>query len=406
MTARIIRVLLVFTTVMVLGFYLPDLFKSKFEKGSDKKLLYFSEILQDFVFSEEQYDSIRHKKRMVYHDRQGNKLTETQYTKLLPFDNIRKLKMLGQLPDSVMGQPFTTAVQKSIRRVMLIGNKSFAYQINPLFESQPGRPGVSLPSDLFRINDNGIEFIDVATNKVNTEKSLRFNKALKSGGFAAPAKEIYGIPSTIKSRDDGYFIVDNHGKLFHLMMVKGLPYVKVIDNDFEINHIKCHVPGEIYCHIFTPDSEIYVLLTDYTLKKLPIGKNNGRFMLSYNCYFRSYKNLGTDSSTMYVLDKDFQLVDRQSVPVSNYRTSEVAEIEARIFPFRFMITPGMAHIIPIPNSIAKFYLTNLIFLALIIAIKAYKKRRLLNVFNIIDYIMVGVFGIYGFIAVLIFPNRK
>lgn len=24
--------------------------------------------------------------------------------------------------------------------------------------------------------------------------------------------------------------------------------------------------GEIYCHIFTPDNELYALLTDYTLK--------------------------------------------------------------------------------------------------------------------------------------------
>ena len=30
MTAKIVRVLLVFTTILILGFYLPDLFRSRF----------------------------------------------------------------------------------------------------------------------------------------------------------------------------------------------------------------------------------------------------------------------------------------------------------------------------------------------------------------------------------------
>lgn len=405
MTAKIIRVLLVFTTIMVCGVYLPDLYKKSFEKRSEKKLLYYSEVAQDFVFSTEVYDTISHEVKMVYADRQGNALSENQYAALLPFDNVRKLKMLGQMPDSLMGEPLTKEILKTVRRIMLIGDKGFDYQLNPMFESQPTSPGVELPDDVFRINRRGVEFIDIATNKVNVEKSKLFNDALLAEGFTAPAEDIYGIPSTIKSRDDGYFVVDNKGKLFHIVMIKEQPAVRAVDNDFEIKHIKCHVPGEMYCHIFTPDNELYVLTTDYELIKLPIEKNNGRFMLTYNCYFRSYKNMGADSSTMYVLDKDFNLVDKCSIPVNSYRNSRAAEVEAMIFPFRLMITPGYTHIIPIPNDVSKFFVVNLVLMMLLIVIKAYNKRKLLNVFNIVDYIMVAVFGIYGFVAVLIFPNR-
>ena len=97
MTAKIVRVLLVFTAILILGFYLPDLFRSRFEKRAGKRLLYYSEVKRDFVFSEEVYDSLRQANRMVYYDRSGNPLTENEYARLLPFDNARKLKMLGMM---------------------------------------------------------------------------------------------------------------------------------------------------------------------------------------------------------------------------------------------------------------------------------------------------------------------
>lgn len=405
MTAKIVRVLLVFTTILVLGFYLPDLYRNRFEKRSYKRLLYYSEVSQDFVFAEEIYDSLRQDVRMVYRDRAGNPLSENEYARLLPFNNTRKLKLLGMMPDSVMGEPLIQEVLRSVRRLMLIGDKGFEYPLAPLFESQPGHPGVDLPEDLFRIGKRGIEFLHTTTNRIDTAKSRRFNEALTRAGFRAPARDIYGIPSTIKSRDDGYFVVDASGKLFHLLMVHGEPRVRAIDNDFEIKQIKCHVPGEIYCHIFTPENELYVLLTDYTLHKLPIGPNNGRFMLTYNRYFRSYKNLERDSSVMYVLDRDFAPVDRCAQAVPNYRNSPEADFEARLFPFRIMMTPGVTHLIPVPNPVGKFWLTNLCCVVVLAAIRLWRRARLYSPFQLIDLGMTAVFGIYGLIASLLFPNR-
>lgn len=405
MTAKIVRVLLVFTTILVLGFYLPDLYRSRFEKRANKSLLYYSEVTRDFVFAEERYDSLRQEVRMFYRDRAGNPLSETEYMRRLPFNNSRKLKMLGQMPDSVMGQPLTQEVLRSVRRMMLIGDKGFEYPLAPLFESQPGHPGVDLPEDLFRIGKRGIEFLHTTDLSIDTAKSRRFNEALTAAGFRAPARDIYGIPSTIKSRDDGYFIVDAAGRLFHLLMVHGQPRVRAIDNRFEIRQIKCHVPGDIYCHIFTPENELYVLRTDYSLCKLPIGPTNGRFMLTSNCYFRSYKNLGSDSSVMYVLDADFGRVDSCALPVASYRTSPQADVEARLFPFRVMTTPGYTHLIPVPNPVAKFWVTNLCCVVLLAGLRLWRRVRIYTPFQLIDLALTAVFGLYGLIAVLLFPNR-
>ena len=104
MTAKIVRVLLVFTTILVLGFYLPDLYRNRFEKRSYKRLLYYSEVSQDFVFAEEIYDSLRQDVRMVYRDRAGNPLSENEYARLLPFHNTRELKLRGMMRDYVMGE--------------------------------------------------------------------------------------------------------------------------------------------------------------------------------------------------------------------------------------------------------------------------------------------------------------
>lgn len=406
MIARIIRILLVFAAIMLLGLHLPSLYKKVFEERSPKKLLYFSEVKSDFVFSTEVYDSTTHTMNMVYTDRQGNQLSETEYVTSLPFDNVTRLKMLGMMPDSVCGAPLTQKILKTTRRGMLIGDRDFNYQINPLFESKLNRPGVELPPDLMRINDRGVEFVDVQSNKIDQDKSRLFTDAMCVEEFMFPSTDIYGIPSTIKSRDDGYFVVDSRGKLFHLMMVKGQPYCRAINNDFEIKNIKCHVPGDLFCHIFTPENEIYILKANYTLKKLPIEHTNGRFMTTSNCYYKSYKNLDTEVNTTFVMDSLYNAVDRCTIPINSYAGSEAAQMSKRIFPFSMMITPGFVHIIPIPNPVSGFMWTNIGFLLLFIMIKAYRKRNMLNPFNIVDYIMVGVFGVYGFIAVLLFPNRK
>ena len=97
----------------------------------------------------------------------------------------------------------------------------------PLFESESDRVNLELPPDFFRIN-NSIEFITASTNDINLEKSKLFNQVFINKGFSFPAKIIAGIPTTRKSIDEGYFIVDNTNKLFHLKMTKGQPYFEYI----------------------------------------------------------------------------------------------------------------------------------------------------------------------------------
>ena len=201
--AKIVRFLLILTTIFTLSFYLPSLYRRTVEKRPLKTMIYFSEVSRDFVIARETVDSASQQGSMLYYDGRNNLLSETEYMQLLPFNNRRKLKLMGIMPDSLNGVELTTDILKNVKRSMLIADRSFTYQIDPLFESEPERLGVTLPDDLFRIRKNGIEFIDCETGEIRKEKSERFEEAMRATGFEAPASGIYGIPSVIKRWDSG-----------------------------------------------------------------------------------------------------------------------------------------------------------------------------------------------------------
>ena len=404
--AKIIRLFLVLLGVTVLAMTLPDLYRKNFEERPVKKLIYYSEISKNFMISEEFSDTLTHETHTVYYDQTGKRYSEREYNRQLPFLYTRKLALLGELPDSVNGVKFDQQLVKTTKRGMLMPVSSFNFQLNPLFESESGKVRPELPDDLFRINRHGIEFLNPETNQLLPEKSRLFNEALKAAGFQAPARDIYGIPSTLKTRDDGYFIIDKQGELFHLKMVKGQPYCRHIEKDITVSSMKCMVPGDLYAYIYDDRQQLYILRTDYSIKQLPIQPGNGRFVYSANCFYKSYKNTDNDSIRLYVLNADYDLEDYHAMENDSYAKSPVAQIEQYLFPLKIMITPGYAHLIPLFNLPGRFIWLNLLLTLALAGIKIRHHRNLGDPFNWLDLAITGAFGIFGFIAVLIFPNRK
>ena len=99
----------------------------------------------------------------------------------------------------------------------------------PLLESMSGRVDLEMPDDVFRITSSGIEFVVMATNRIDRGKSDRFTEAMTRKGFRFPALAVAGNPSTRKEYDEGYLLLDASWQLFHLKQVKGRPYVRAID---------------------------------------------------------------------------------------------------------------------------------------------------------------------------------
>ncbi|MBQ8501137.1 MAG: DUF4857 domain-containing protein [Bacteroides sp.] len=176
------------------------------------------------------------------YDEAGNTYTQEQVDSLLPLFYVRQLMTDERFPDSLHGVALVP------REVQLAGFtfRSTPSDINsvkvplyPLLESMSGRVDLVMPDDVFRLTDQGIEFIDMESNTVNAEKSAIFTKAMQKKGFRFPARRLAGNPTARKEYDEGYLVLDNGGHLFHLKMTCGRPYVRPIPlpDGMEVEHL-------------------------------------------------------------------------------------------------------------------------------------------------------------------------
>ena len=134
---KIVRILLILVTIFTMAFYLPSTYRKAVEKRPMKTMIYYSEVSNDFVIARETGDSLDTQAAMRYYTPAGIQLTEEEYMRLLPFNNRRKLKLMGNMPDSLHGVALTTDVLKNVKRSMLLAPRSSEYRLYPLFESAP-----------------------------------------------------------------------------------------------------------------------------------------------------------------------------------------------------------------------------------------------------------------------------
>ena len=99
--------------------------------------------------------------------------------------------------------------------------------LNPLLEAESGRVRLEMPADFMRLGRT-IEFIEAKSNRILPEKSATYQAAFQAQGFVFPATIVGGNPSTMKPYDEGYFIADGGGAVFHFRQVQGVPELKRI----------------------------------------------------------------------------------------------------------------------------------------------------------------------------------
>lgn len=215
---KIYKGFVIIVAVGLLMWILPWLYAmiTPVEKG--ETFIYYSPLLDDFI-TRDSGDFV---------DMQGNRYTQAQTDSLLPYFFYRQLLSEGRLPDSLFGQPIDT---KLLRREQFTFKTSPAQLNKPrvalyeMLDSESGRVDLQMPEDVFRLTDNGLEFITAETNKVNRDKSDMFTSVLRAHGFVFPVDLIWGNGSVRKPYDNGFLMTDSEGKLFNLRMAKGSPIV-------------------------------------------------------------------------------------------------------------------------------------------------------------------------------------
>lgn len=222
---RFSTILLYVTIAFLLLWQIPWCYNFFAVKPAKTPFTLYSSVIGDFtMMGQEEGKTIRR-------DLAGNIYSEAAFDSILPMFYFRQLMSDERFPDTING----IAVTPKIVQTENFNFRSVPSDINapsiglyPLMESMSGRVDLKMPDDVLRITAQGIEFIDMASNSVKTEKSLLFTEAMTKKGFRFPAREIAGNPTVKKEYDEGYLLLDTDYRLFHLKQVKGRPYVRAI----------------------------------------------------------------------------------------------------------------------------------------------------------------------------------
>ena len=221
---RLSKIILFFTAVVLLAWLLPWTYRFLTVRPDRTPFTLYSCVTESFASIDFNDGEI------VRHDASGKTYTDREFDSILPLFYYRQLLSDGRQPDTLRGvalTPQTVSMQSFYFRNSPSDINKVKPELYPLLEAMSGRVELQMPPDVFRIHDR-IEFIDMASNSVNAEKSLLFTEAMTKKNFRFPAIEIAGNPTVKKEYDEGYLLLDADRRLFHLKQVKGRPYVRAI----------------------------------------------------------------------------------------------------------------------------------------------------------------------------------
>jgi hypothetical protein len=405
---KISRYILVLVTVLTLSVALPELYWTSFDKPIRKPFIMYSCTENDFLI-------LRTGEKVTREDTKGHTFTREQYEERLPFLYLRQLMISGTMKDTIKG------IAMDMHDINL--NKSYVnFQpsdmvtpdpgLYPLIESESGRANLEMPDDYFRITWR-MEFIDARTNKILEEKSRLYSAALYNKGFAFPAAKISGIPTTRKSCDEGYLIIDSKDQLFHLKMIKGNPFVEkvFVPDGLKFKHILCvdFKDKRYYAYLYDTQGDIYILTQeDYELIKFPVGNYHPETeeLKIYGDLFNYTVIVSGEGFVRVVaLDKEYKKVAEYNETWPVRAETKTGKLFSALFPAQLSLTDENSNYINFYLTLSKGFkwlIVNLVLLA-VHFILVRRRGRLIR--HAADFGIILVTGIFGFIAVNVFPNK-
>jgi hypothetical protein len=403
---KISRYILVLTAVLVASIALPAFYWTVFEKVPRSPQVYYSCITGDFIIADGN-------KRT---DPSGREFTLDEYERALPLLHFRQLMADGEMPDSIHGiklEAPSISRASSFYRYTPRKLKTPVPTLYPMLESQSGKVNLAMPDDYFRI-ERRMEFIVAKTNRINEEKSKLFTDALIEEGFVFPAKIIAGIPTTRKSVDEGYFVTDSGGSLFHIKMIKGEPYVVRIETEEKLDIVYIEAVDlrsrEFYCYVFTRNQGIFVVMDEvYDLQRLPIDGFNPEihtFRINADLFNKCITVLGESWYQAIAVDDMYKVVGTHYEEWPGLYERAEGKAFASVFPFEIRMKDDHSAFIRFFFRLSPGYrwiIVNIV--ALIIAFIMIRRRGWAIGANIADLLIVGITGIYGLAATQFFPNK-
>ncbi|MDR3061692.1 MAG: DUF4857 domain-containing protein [Dysgonamonadaceae bacterium] len=397
--------------VVAIGFWgIPALVKKAAYAQDRYPFVYYSSLLREFCFTE--FDG----RKDNLHDASGRIYTREQFDSVMPLLNYRQLHSNGTMPDSIDG----IAIDPRILRTKQVVFRYSPKDINTpeiglyiMYESLPKRLNLESPGDVFRFNKN-IEFIDIRTNKINEEKSAVFQSALEKYDYSFPAQWTSGNLNIRKPYDEGYFSLDADGKLFHLKMVNGKPYVKntQINKQMEIAHFSILevIDKRFYGFVFDKKGQVYILEENggnYVPLKLdidPLNLEKDHLMVVGNLLYWIVSVDNETGKKVYSLKTEtLQKADECFIPAPENRWNKYAQW---LFPAYLTFKNSDSNYIVPKIHFTGFYAFAIHILLLFILFLIWKPFRKNLIFNVIFVLLTGIAGAFALLITPVGSKRK
>ncbi|MCR5394801.1 MAG: DUF4857 domain-containing protein [Bacteroidales bacterium] len=314
------NIVLWLTVAVLLLWQLPWLINFMSTPSGTSHFTLYSALADDFI-----YNDIDELGKLHRYGTDGKEYTEAETDSLLPFFYMRQLVADGRFPDTIMGRAVTPHEVKTAQLIERFNPRdvnTHSVPLYPLLESMPKRVELEMPSDVMRVTDQGVEFIDMESNSIKEDKSARFTQALTDKGFTFPALRVSGNPTTRKAYDEGYLMLDAQHRLYQLKRCAGRPFVKQfsVPDSVQLEHVFEIEPAGRQLRGFATDSQhrFYVLTSDYQLAPVQIDgydPSTQRMLIIGDLMHWTVSVTTDDAIHYYALSADdYHLVRRYDYP--------------------------------------------------------------------------------------------
>ena len=227
------RIVLILVSVAVLSWFLPWLYALTTPSPAGSPFCAFSPVNGKWIVSRSApgekpviriLDSVAADGSIL-----GAEITREERDSLVPQMFYKELLAHDALPESIAGKA-VSAHELRTHELMLNASSRDVVKAQPgvwmMMESMPVRVDLSDADQVFRFPaGGGIEFVDMATNEVNSTRSARFTKAMERRGFKFPGRDFSANVTSRKAYDEGYLMIDDAARVFHVKQRAGRPYV-------------------------------------------------------------------------------------------------------------------------------------------------------------------------------------
>jgi hypothetical protein len=400
------RCLLIIASALCLSAVLPNLFSIAVKKKDNSPYVAFSAVLEDFIL-------VHHSGANRYVDTEGNVYTLKEYERLMPFVFAGDLVKWGEYPAEIQGEyipPEKAGTDWDSITVTPQGAHSanLRIQLFPLFESESEFTSISVPPELFRI-DKRMEFINVAENKVNEEKSALFTNALNEAGFKFPAKRIAGNPTNNKPYDFGYFVTDSGGEIYRIRQARSKPVIEntgiKTESEIFFTRVRENPNLPYYGLLVTNSGKVYQILKDgYRLAEIWVENYDPlsqRMTYGLDPLNITVKVSDEKGETIYASTRDGIPVKKHSI--AHDRQLKYSPLYDTLFPFALSANPGKrGGFFEIRLSADKALAFSFsAALAVLYILFLFIRYRMPPQKSAAEFLLIAALGIYALIAIIL-----